>query len=279
MTTDETSPGSSRRLEDLVRTDVPHSARIYDYWLGGKDHFDIDRRIGEQVIQAEPEMIEMMQQNRAFLGRAVNYLVRECGIRQFLDIGTGLPTADNTHEVAQRVAPDSRIVYVDNDPIVLVHARALLASTSEGATDYIDADVREPRKILAATAKTLDLGKPVAVMLLGVLSHIAEDSDAQSIVETLMGAACSGSYLAISVNTNVIHPTRMERAAAAYNEAFGRPPVYLHTPDRLAAFFTGMELVEPGVVPGPQWKPRPAESPLEDGTPELDLFVGVARKP
>ncbi|MFD0852745.1 SAM-dependent methyltransferase, partial [Actinomadura adrarensis] len=142
MTVDEKPPGGGQVPEDVLRSDVPHSARIYNYWLGGKDNFEIDRVVGEQVIEAEPDMVAIMRANRAFLGRAVTYLTRDVGIRQFLDVGTGLPSADNTHEVAQRIAPESRIVYVDNDPIVLAHARALLTSSPEGATDYLDADIR-----------------------------------------------------------------------------------------------------------------------------------------
>ncbi|MFI7613799.1 SAM-dependent methyltransferase [Nonomuraea terrae] len=278
MTTQERPPGE-HGPEKLIRTDVPHSARIYNYWLGGKDHFDIDRVIGEQVVQAEPEMVAMMRHNRAFLRRAVDHLVRERGIRQFLDIGTGLPVADNTHEVAQRAAPESRIVYVDNDPVVLAHAKALLTSSIEGATDYIDADLREPREILSAAAKTLEFGEPVAVMLLGVLNHIAEDAEALAIVRTLMDALVPGSHLVISVNTNVLKPENMNRAAAAYNEAFGNPPIYLSTPERLAAFFEGMEMVDPGLVPAARWNPVAADAPFEDETPDMDLYVGVGRKP
>ncbi|TDD56249.1 SAM-dependent methyltransferase [Nonomuraea terrae] len=279
MTTQERPPGDEHGPEKLIRTDVPHSARIYNYWLGGKDHFDIDRVIGEQVVQAEPEMVAMMRHNRAFLRRAVDHLVRERGIRQFLDIGTGLPVADNTHEVAQRAAPESRIVYVDNDPVVLAHAKALLTSSLEGATDYIDADLREPHEILSAAAKTLELGEPVAVMLLGVLNHIAEDAEALAIVRTLMDALVPGSHLVISVNTNVLKPENMNRAAAAYNEAFGNPPIYLSTPERLAAFFEGMEMVDPGLVPAARWNPVAADAPFEDETSDMDLYVGVGRKP
>ncbi|MGP4024868.1 SAM-dependent methyltransferase [Actinomadura sp. 3N407] len=262
----------------MIRADVPHSARIYNFWLGGKDHYDIDREVGEQVIQAEPGFVEQMRHNRAFLGRAVEYMVRECGIRQFLDIGTGLPTAENTHEVAQRAAPECRVVYVDNDPIVLAHARALLTSTPEGATDYIDADMHDTGKILAAAAETLDFGEPVGVMMLGVIVHIGADADARSLIDELMGATCSGSHLAISVNTNVVNPENMERAAAAYNAAFGNPPVHLHTPERLATFFTGLEMVEPGVVSVGRWYP-PGTAPSRGEAPEMDAFVGVARKP
>ncbi|TDC76908.1 SAM-dependent methyltransferase [Actinomadura sp. 7K507] len=272
-----TADGTPSGLDDVIRGDVPHSARIYNYWLGGKDNFEIDRAIGESVVQAEPEMLTMTRHNRAFLGRAVEYLVTECGIRQFLDVGTGLPTADNTHEVAQRAAPESRIVYVDNDPIVLAHARALLTSTPEGATDYLDADLREPRKVLAAAAATLDFSKPVGVILLGVLGHIAEDGDARAVIDALMDGTCAGSHLTISVNTNVVNKENMDRAAASYNEAFGRPPIYMYTPERLAAHFAGMELVDPGVVSVARW--RPAGSPSGGEPPEMDAFAGVARKP
>ncbi len=163
-------------------TNVPQTARIWNYWLGGKDNFAVDREVGDQIFQAYPDIVENARAARAFLVRAVSYLAGEAGVRQFLDIGTGLPTANNTHEVAQRIAPESRIVYVDNDPLVLVHARALLTSTPEGATEYIDADLREPDKILAAAAKLLDFSKPVALMLFGVVEFITDDDEAYGIV-------------------------------------------------------------------------------------------------
>jgi hypothetical protein len=274
MTADAKTPDGGIP-EDRIRADVPHSARIYNYWLGGKDYFNIDRVVGEQVVQAEPDIRTQALHNRAFLGRAVTYMVRECGIRQFLDIGTGLPTANNTHEVAQRLAPECRIVYADNDPVVLAHARALLTSSPEGATDYLDVDMREPRKILAAAAKTLDFSKPVGVMMLGIVHHLTDDGDARAVIEAIMDGVCPDSHLAISVNTNVINPERMDRATAAYNEAFGNPPIQMYTPERLAAQFTGLELVEPGVVSVTQWRPDPADAEA----PEMDTFVGVARKP
>jgi hypothetical protein len=274
MTADEKA-APSPNPQDLIRTDVPHSARIYDFWLGGKDHFAIDRIVGEQVVQAEPDMLPMVRGNRAFLSRAVDLLVREYGIRQFLDIGTGLPTAENTHEVAQRAAPECRIVYVDNDPIVLAHARALLTSSPEGVTAYLDADLREPRKILSMAADTLDFDKPVAVMLLGTLNHIAEHADAMDIVRVLMDHTVPGSFLVVTAATNVVNPERMNRAAAAYNEAFGNPPIYMYSPAQLEAFFTGMEMVEPGVVTVAKWRPA---QPV-DALPDMDGFVGVGRKP
>ncbi len=263
--------------EDVIRSDVPHSARIYNFWLGGKDHFDIDRIVGEQVVEAEPDFVASMRENRAFLGRMVGHLARDRGIRQFLDIGSGLPTADNTHEVAQRAAPECRVVYVDNDPIVLAHARALLTSTPEGATDYIDADMRDTDAIFAAAARTLDFSRPVGVVMLGVFNHIESDAEARALVDRIMGATCAGSHLAISVSTNVVKPENMDRAAAAYNQAFGNPPIYLMTPERLTGLFTGLELVEPGVVTASRWF-APGTAPSGD-RPEMDLFVGVARKP
>ncbi|TDB93722.1 SAM-dependent methyltransferase [Actinomadura sp. 7K534] len=275
MTADESR--SDNPLEGVIRGDVPHSARIYNFWLGGKDHYEIDRIVGEQVIEAEPDFVDQMRNNRAFLGRAVEYMVHECGIRQFLDIGTGLPTADNTHEVAQRAVPECRIVYVDNDPIVLAHARALLTSSPEGATDYIDADMHDPDKIFAAAAETLDFGEPVGVIMLGVFNHIGDDAEAKALIDKVMEGVVAGSLLAVSVNTNVIKPENMDRAAAAYNEAFGNPPIHLYTPERLAALFDGLEPVDPGVVSVARWRPRLA--PAGGELPETDLYVGVARKP
>jgi hypothetical protein len=278
MTVEEKPAGGGEVPKDALRSDVPHSARIYNYWLGGKDNFEIDRVVGEQVIEAEPDMVAIMRANRAFLGRAVTYLTRDVGVRQFLDVGTGLPSADNTHEVAQRIAPESRIVYVDNDPIVLAHARALLTSTPEGKTTYLDADAREPRKILHLAAETLDYSEPVAVMLLGTLGHIAEDGDAKAIIDALMEPLAPGSHVVISLNTTVIKPENMRRAAEAYNAAFGNPPIYLSSPERITALFSGFELVDPGVVSVTRWKPDPATAPDGQEPEEVDLFVGVARK-
>jgi hypothetical protein len=173
-----------------IDTSVAHSARIWNYWLGGKDHYPVDRRVGDQILEMFPHIAYLARADRAFLGRAVRYLVGEAGIRQFLDIGTGLPTADNTHEVAQRVAPECRIVYVDNDPLVLTHARALLTSTPVGVTDYVDADLREPDKIVQAAASSLDFAQPVAVMLLGILHHISDDDEAYAIIDQLVDVSC-----------------------------------------------------------------------------------------
>src|ERR1022692_2693891 len=186
-------------------TTVSHSARIWNYWLGGKDNNAADREAGDKVAAMLPSIVAQARADRAFLGRAVRYLAGEAGIRQFLDAGTGLPTVDNTHEVAQRVAPESRIVYVDNDPLVLVHARALLASGPKGACDYIDADLHDPDKIITEASRTLDFGQPVALMMLGILGHIPDEDDPEQILARLVNVLPPGSYLVINDGTNVLH--------------------------------------------------------------------------
>jgi S-adenosyl methyltransferase len=258
-----------------IDTTVPHSARIWNYWLGGKDNYPVDRAAGDQFREAFPGIVDVTRASRAFLTRAVRYLAGEAGVRQFLDVGTGLPTADNTHEVAQRVAPDSRIVYVDNDPVVLVHARALLTSTPQGVTQYVDADLHEPDRILEAASKTLDLAEPVALMLLGILGHVTDDDEARSIVKRLLGALPSGSYLAVYDGTDT-NPAGVE-AQERYNRS-GAVPYRLRSPEQIAGFFDGLELVEPGVVSVSRWRPDPAEA--AGGAPAaVDAFGGVGRKP
>ncbi|MFF5209059.1 SAM-dependent methyltransferase [Streptosporangium sp. NPDC000396] len=260
----------------MIDTDVSHSPRIWNYWLGGKDNYQIDREVGDQFARVFPDIVPIARASRWFLTRAVEFLAGEAGIRQFLDIGTGLPTVDNTHEVAQRVAPESRIVYVDNDPIVLAHARALLVSTSEGVTQYIDADLREPGEILRAAAETtLDFSQPVALMLLNVLGHIPDIDEARSIVSRLVDALPSGSYLAVADGTNVIRGEEFEAAIAIWN-ASGSVPYHLRTPEQIAGFFDGLELLEPGVVSCPLWRPHPFDI---GSNAEVDEFCGVARKP
>jgi O-methyltransferase involved in polyketide biosynthesis len=254
-------------------TGIPQTARIWNYWLGGKDHFPVDRQVGEQILEAFPAIVENARASRAFLVRAVGYLAGEAGIRQVLDVGTGLPTANNTHQVAQRVAPESRVVYVDNDPIILAHARALLTSTPQGATAYIDADLRDPEKILQEAARTLDFGRPVAVMLMGILGHIEDDDEARSIVKRLMDAVPSGSYLTINDGTDTSE--QVVEAARIWNQS-AKPTYHLRSPARIARFFDGLELVEPGVVSPPRWRPEPSPS----GPPaEIDSAGGVGRKP
>jgi O-methyltransferase involved in polyketide biosynthesis len=255
-----------------IDTSVPHSARIWNYWLGGKDNYPVDRDAGDQYRELAPEVVDVARASRAFLTRTVRWLAGEAGIRQFLDIGTGLPTADNTHEVAQRVAPESRVVYVDNDPVVLAHARALLTST-QGLTAYIDADLHEPDTILEAATKTLDFSEPVALMLMGILGHFDYD-EARSIVKRLLDPLPSGSYLTLNDGTNIISESFVQ-AQENYNRS-GAVPYHLRSPEQIAGFFEGLELVEPGLVSVPRWRPDPA-----DGEPpeELDAFGAVGRKP
>lgn len=256
-----------------IDTSVPHSARVWNYWLGGKDNYAVDRAVGDQVLAAFPALGELARLSRAYLIRVVEYLAGEAGIRQFLDVGTGLPTDDNTHEVAQRAAPESQVVYVDNDPLVLTHARALLTSAPQGNVAYVDADLREPDRIIAAAADSLDLDRPVALMLMGILGHITETDEARTIVRRLLEPLPSGSYLAMCDSTDVIDRDGMRAAASAYNE--GTPvPYHLRTPDEIAGFFDGLELVEPGIVSCPRWRPRGDKLPAE-----LDQFGGVGRKP
>jgi len=255
----------------LFDTGVPHIARVYNYWLGGKDHFAADRELAERFIAADPEVTAGVRANRAFLGRAVHFLAAKARIRQFLDIGTGVPTANNTHEVAQRAAPDSRIVYVDNDPIVLAHARALLTSDPGGATDYIDADLRNTGMILAQAARTLDFGRPVAVMLAGILQCIPDKDDPRAIVAALMAAVPPGSYLALSHPAADVH-AQARAGAALLNEGLATP-VTFRTRAAIARFFDGLELVEPGLVSTSQWRSGAGA----DSRP-LANWAGVARK-
>ncbi len=255
-------------------TSVAHPARVYDYWLGGKDNFAADREAAERVLAVTPGLRFRVRANRAFLGRATRFLAADAGIRQFLDIGTGIPSGDNTHEVAQRAAPDARVLYVDNDPIVLLHAQALLRSTPQGATDYLQADLREPGRILDRAADVLDLGQPVAVMLLGVLHLISDAEDPWAIVARLMAAMPAGSYLAISHPAIDIGRGQAD-AQRTYNERVSTPQT-LRTRDQVARFFTGLELVEPGLVQVHQWRPDP-----DDFTPEgvVSAHGAVGRKP
>jgi O-methyltransferase involved in polyketide biosynthesis len=259
-----------------IDTSVPHSARIWNYWLGGKDNYPVDRAAGDQYREVFPEIVDVARASRQFLTRAVRYLAGEAQIRQFLDIGTGLPTADNTHEVAQRVAPDARVVYVDNDPLVLTHARALLTSTPQGVTAYIDADLRDPDTIVKAAAQTLDFTQPTALMLMGILGHIGDHDEARSIVKRLLDALPSGSYLALNDGTNVIS-TAFAQAQQRYNES-GALPYHLRRPEQIAGFFDGLELVEPGLVSVPRWRPDPTDT-SGDPPAEVDAFGGVGRKP
>jgi hypothetical protein len=253
-------------------TSVAHIARVYDYWLGGKDNYAADREAAEEALAVNPGLLADVRANRGFLARAVRYLAAECGIRQFLDIGTGIPTANNTHEVAQSVAPQSRIVYVDNDPVVLLHAQALLASDPAGACDYVDADLRDPEKILSVAGQTLDFSEPVAVMLIAILHLIPDQDDPYGIVGKLMAAVPSGSYLALSHPASDIAATVMSKAATRLNRLMSQR-VTLRTREEVARFFDGAALAEPGIVQPPRWRPD-GPVPVSD----ISIWCGVARK-
>jgi hypothetical protein len=254
-------------------TNVPHIARVYDYWLGGKDNFAADRELGDRTLQAYPNLVFSVRANRAFLARTVRFLAAEAGVRQFLDIGTGIPTANNTHEVAQGVAPDCRIVYVDNDPIVLSHARALLTSKPEGACAYIDADLRDPDTILAQAKGTLDFRQPVAIMLLTVLQFVTDDHEVSAIVNRLMDACAPGSFMTISHPASDIDAEQHTEMVRRLNQSVAEK-VALRDHAGVTRLFDGFELVEPGVVRAPKWRP---DSELEAASPAV-LGAGLARK-
>jgi hypothetical protein len=253
----------------------PHMARVYDFWLGGKDNFAADRAVAEQVASAYPDVLAAVRAQRAFLARVVHFLVAEAGVRQFLDIGTGLPSADNTHQVAQRAAPASRVVYVDNDPVVLRHAQALLTSSPEGATAYIDADLRATGAILERAADILDFTQPVAVMLLGILQGIPDGDEPGAIVARLMDAVVPGSYLAISQIAGDVAAEEVAEGVQRYNEQ-SPVPVAARTHAEVCQFFTGLDLLEPGVVQVHRWRPS-AGDPGSDR--DLAIYGGVGRKP
>ena len=252
-------------------TTVSHSARLWNYLLGGKDNFPVDREAAEQFLAFMPELVQSARSNRDFLRRSVQFLARDAGIDQFLDIGTGLPTANNTHEVAQALTPSARIVYVDNDPLVLVYARALLTSTREGKTDYIDADVRDPDRILAQAAETLDFSRPIAIMLLGIMNFVVDDGEADAIVKRLVDAVPAGSYLALSHPTTEVHRESVERATAMWNSS-GAAPMTTRSPAQIENYFAGLEVLEPGLVTCSQWRPDGNDTTM------VTEFSAVARK-
>jgi hypothetical protein len=254
-------------------TSVAHPARVYDYLLGGKDNYEADREAAEGIITISPNVLASVRANRAFLRRAVQHLAAEAGIRQFLDIGTGLPTAENTHQVAQEIAPESRVVYVDNDPIVLAHARALLTSAPEGATAYIDADLRNTDEILREAAGTLDFSKPVAVMLLCVMQYVPDSASPHQIASRLMDAVSPGSYLTMSDTTRDIQTEQMVAGAAQYNARLGPNVFTPRTRAEFAAFFDGLDMVDPGLVPLPQWRA------LADRRQVIPVYAAMGRKP
>ena len=256
-------------------TSVAHQARIYDYWLGGKDNFEVDRQAAEQAIAAYPPILRAVRAQRAFLAKAVRYLADEGGIRQFLDIGTGIPTANNTHEVAQATAPDARIVYVDNDPMVLAHARALLTSTPEGATAYLDADLRDVDTILAGAADLLDFSQPVAVLMVGILQLIPDRDDPHSIVARLVSAVPSGSWLGVYHPASDIDVQRVGEAVRRVN-AQSAGTTTLRPYAEVARFFDGLHLLAPGLAQVHRW--QPGKLALDTGE-QIAAYAGVARKP
>jgi hypothetical protein len=253
-----------------IDTSVPHSARIWNYWLGGKDNYLVDREAGDKYRETYPQIVDVARAGRYFLARSVRFLAGEAGVRQFLDVGTGLPAPDNTHEIAQRVAPESRVVYVDNDPLVLAHARALLTPAPQGSCDYVDADMRDSAAILAAAARTLDLTQPVAVLFMGVLGHISDYDESRAIVGAMLGGVPAGSYLALKESAG-----RQARVKA--NEQYeqtGAVPYMSRTAAQVQGYFAGLDLVPPGVVPVADWRPEPSPFPV----PQVDSLAGVGRK-
>jgi hypothetical protein len=258
-----------------IDTTVAHQSRIYDYWLGGKDNFAVDREAAEQAIAAYPPIVRAVRAQREFLVRVVRYLAGLEGILQFLDVGTGLPTANNTHEVAQEIAPAARVVYVDNDPMVLAHARALLRSTQQGATSYLDADLREPEKILTMAADVLDFSRPVAVLLIGILQLIPDADDPHAIVDRLVGAIPPGSWVAVYHPASDIDQSRVGEAVRRVN-ARSAGATTLRSYDQVARFFNGTELIEPGLVQVQRWRPGVA---APDSGEQIAAYAGLACKP
>ncbi|MGP4014387.1 SAM-dependent methyltransferase [Saccharopolyspora sp. 5N708] len=268
-------PSENPELAQRIQFDRPHPARVWNALLGGKDNYEADRAAADEIAKTDPTIRGYAQQCRGFLVRAVRHLASEAGIRQFLDIGTGLPTELNTHEVAQGVAPDSRIVYVDNDPLVLIHARALLRNTTpEGVTTYIDADVRDPEAIIADAQNVLNFNEPIAVMLLGIFGHAApEYATMRSILDRLMAAVPSGSYLALldgARTDDEVYLAAVARAAEVGHR------YHLRTPAQLVECFEELELVEPGLVPVNQWRPDPSDSGQDK---PCNAYGAVGRKP
>ncbi|WP_063052655.1 SAM-dependent methyltransferase [Nocardia arthritidis] len=265
--------GSSTKLD----TSLAHEARVYDYWLGGKDNYPADRALGDTIAMHIPAIRDMARANRAFLGRAVRHLAGEAGIDQFLDIGAGLPTAGNTHEVAQRIDPAARVVYVDNDPLVLAHARALMASTPQGRIDFLEADLRDPRAVLDAPvlADTFDPDRPIAILLVAIMMFFRDSDDPHGVVGRLLEAAPSGSYLVLTHSTGDFDQRAMARAAAAAEQAgiSFRP----RSREEVESFFAGTQLVEPGIVAVDAW--RPDTDAAAAGARSAWYWAGVGRKP
>ena len=275
--TDESAenPAERPRLPAAIDTTRPHQARIYDYWLGGKDNFAVDREAAERALAVIPGLRRGVRAQRAFLANAVEYLARTAGIRQFLDIGTGIPTANNTHEVAHAIDPGSRVVYVDNDPMVLAHARALLTAGTPGTTSYLDADLRDTAKILAEAAALLDFGKPIGVLLIGILQLIPDADEPRAIVTRLMEAVPAGSWLAIFHPASDIMADQMSEVARQVSQRAAAPTT-LRSKAEVLRFFDGLELLAPGLVQVHRWRPGVSAPDMGD---EVPGYAGLARKP
>lgn len=276
--TDNGGPGATGTASATAQpltldTSTAHPARVYDFLLGGKDNYEADREAARAIMAISPAVVPSVRANRAFLRRAVQFLAGEAGIRQFLDVGTGLPTAENTHQVAQEIAPQARVVYVDNDPIVLAHARALLASSPEGATDYVHADIRDTETILREAARTLDFSQPVAVMVLCIMQYVPDAAHPHELVERLVHAVPPGSYLTMSDTTRDISTEQMMTGASEYNARLGPTQFTPRTRAEFEAFFEGLEYVEPGLVPLPEWRA------LADPRQVIPMYAAIARKP
>jgi hypothetical protein len=271
---DQRSPDPSTTLTTKINFDLPHTARAWNYWMGGHDNYEVDRTVGDALAQVYPDIVTMAKQSRQFLIRVVRFLAGEAGMRQFLDIGTGLPTMQNTHEVAQAIAPESRIVYVDNDPLVLAHARALLHNTTpEGVTTYIDADFHDPDLIISDARNVLNFNRPITAMFMGVLGHVLTFDKVRSIVAAVMAAVPSGSYLALWDGTD--DDEAYVEACAQWAET-GAVPYIVRSTERVGQCFEGLQMVDPGLVQITQWRPDTAEI----GTVKLiSAYGAVARKP
>ncbi|WP_017583785.1 SAM-dependent methyltransferase [Nocardiopsis valliformis] len=264
---------STPSFPEGVDLSAPHSARVWNYWLGGKDNYPVDRELGDQILHIHPKIAVDARAGRAFLVRTITHLAREEGVRQFLDVGTGLPTHQNTHEIAQAAAPDSRVVYVDNDPMVLAHARALLTGTAEGATEFVDHDLRDADQVLARASKLLDLDRPVGLSIIGTLGHIPTLKEAVDIVRAYLAGLPSGSFLVVA---DAVLPK--EGSAADALDEWNKEAALAyrgHTLAEFASYFEGLELLEPGIGPSPLWRPEPVDV---GNTPDTDMYGAVARK-
>ncbi|WP_234380221.1 SAM-dependent methyltransferase [Streptomyces sp. CMB-StM0423] len=272
--------GAGRKSVGPVDASVAHNARVWNHWLGGRDNYAVDRQVGDHVAGLFPVIRDVARADREFLGRAVRYLAGEAGIRQFLDVGTGLPTAENTHEVAQRMAPAARIVYVDNDPLVLTHARALLTGSREGATAYVAADAHDPEAILLGAERTLDFGQPMAVMMLGILNFVLDTGEARRVVRRLMGAVPPGSYLVLTHPTVELGGEGNAAAMRFWNEN-ATPPITARNRTEVASFLDDLDPLSPGLVSCTHWRPSPGGTAGTAGTaglPEVPQFGALARK-